>query len=99
MPVTQDKIKTIVERDQEKDEGAISSHVAHFEAVRLPRCQSISRDQTWQSTLSYEVGFANMPAWDPQYRDWVFEGPNATPHPPVNERAVFGCLLPKLLET
>ena len=80
-------------------EGSISSHLAHFEALRMPRCQSISRDQTWRSTLSYEVGPANVPAWDPQYRDWVFEGPDATPHPPVNERAVFGSLLPTPHET
>lgn len=75
-------------------ESTISSRLARFEALRLPRCQSLSRDQTWRSTLSYAAGIASVPAWDPQYRDWIFEGPDAAPHPPVNERDVFGSLLP-----
>jgi 2-polyprenyl-6-methoxyphenol hydroxylase-like FAD-dependent oxidoreductase len=74
---------------------SIAQRLTDFETQRLPRCRSLSRDQTLRSTLAYTVGFANIPPWDPQYRDWVFQGPNASPHPPVDERAVFESILQK----
>ncbi len=78
--------------------GSIAERLAHFEAKRLPRCRSLSRDQTLRSTLSYKIGFSKVPAWDPAYEKWVWEGPNASPHPPVDERDVFGSILEEIQE-
>lgn len=71
----------------------INSRLRAFEAQRLPRCQSLSRDQTIRSNLSYTLGFGYVPKWDPEYRTWIMEGPDAAPDPPVNERGVFGSLI------
>lgn len=71
----------------------IAERLARFEAQRLPRCQSISRDQTLRSTLAYKLGFNKVPAWDPAYEKWIWDGPNASSHPPVDERDVFSSIL------
>ena len=72
----------------------ISQSLAAFERQRLPRVRSISRDQTLRSELAYKLGgFSEVPAWDPVYRAWVDDGPDATPEPPVDERAVFEPIL------
>lgn len=86
------------EEDNKGDEGdttptSMAQRLADFEAQRLPRCQSLSRDQTLRSTLAYKLGFGKVHAWDPRYRDWVFQGLDASPHPPVDERDVFTSVL------
>ena len=71
----------------------IVERLRSFEAQRLPRCQSISRDQTIRSQLAYKIGYAAVPPMDPEYRKWIFDGPNVSPEPPVDERIVFGDLI------
>jgi 2-polyprenyl-6-methoxyphenol hydroxylase-like FAD-dependent oxidoreductase len=71
---------------------SIPDRLQQFAALRLPRCQSISRDQTLRSEWSYKLGFIGVPAWDDAYRDWVMLGPDAPPDPPVDERDVFASL-------
>jgi len=72
--------------------NGIANRLREFETQRLPRCRSISRDQTLRSTLAYTIGFAAVPQWDPQYKKWVFAGPDASMEPPVCETTVFGDL-------
>jgi len=67
-----------------------------FEKHRLPRCKSISNDQSLRSELSYKVGFYKIPQWDPKYQQWVDDGFDASPEPPVSETEVFGDLLKEL---
>lgn len=77
----------------DSNNATIPERLAHFEAQRLPRCRSISRDQTLRSTLAYKIGFMNVPVWDPAYSEWISQGPNASPYPPVDERQVFEAVL------
>ena len=72
----------------------VEESLRDFERKRLPRCKSISTDQTLRAKLAYELGSAAVPPWDPKYRDWVFEGPNASPEPPVDEKDVFDGMIP-----
>lgn len=55
-----------------------------FEERRLPRCKSISDDQTMRSELSYKKE-VKIPEWSQQYREWIFMGPDAPSHPPEEE--------------
>lgn len=80
--------RAIAASSEDKD---IATQLRAFESQRLPRCQSISRDQTIRSTLSYTMGY-NVPAWDPDYRNWVFQGPDVSSIPPVDEQKVFAGL-------
>ena len=70
----------------------IAQRLRGFEQLRLPRCSSISNDQTLRSTLSYKL-HQKIPEWDKRYREWVFQGIDASPHPPVAEKEVFGDIL------
>ncbi|KAL7546253.1 hypothetical protein ACHAWF_009590 [Thalassiosira exigua] len=82
--------------DDDDDGGGgttVEGRLRAFEARRLPRCRSISRDQTVRSELSYKVAWGDIPEWDPEYGAWVDEGPDASPEPPVDEGDVFGSLL------
>lgn len=63
-----------------------------FEEMRLPRCTSISNDQTLRSTLSYKL-HRKIPEWDGKYKEWVFEGVDAPSNPPVSEEDVFAEIL------
>lgn len=69
--------------------ASIESQLREFEAIRLPRCRSISNDQSMRSELSYKLGFHGVPAWDPDYRKWINEGTESSPEPPVCEMDVF----------
>mmetsp|Transcript_3338 Transcript_3338/g.7655 ORF Transcript_3338/g.7655 Transcript_3338/m.7655 type:complete len:413 (+) Transcript_3338:160-1398(+) len=71
----------------------IASRLRDFEGKRLPRCKSISRDQTLRSTLSYKLGYNEIPPWDQRYKEWVFDGLAAAPTPPISEEAVFANVL------
>lgn len=79
--------------DEDGDGSAMESRLRDFEARRLPRCKSLSRDQTIRAKLVYKLGFGNVPQWDPRYQEWTFAGPDAPPEPPVCELDVFGTLL------
>jgi len=72
---------------------SIEEQLRAFEKIRLPRCKSISNDQSIRSNLSYALGFGGVPAWDPAYRKWINDGIDATPEPPVSEMDVFEGLL------
>lgn len=74
---------------------AIEKRIRDFEGERLPRCKSLSNDQTLRAVLAYKHGFTVVPQWDPKYRDWVFEGPDASPEPPVDEEDVLRGLIIK----
>jgi len=43
--------------------------------------------------LAYKHGIGTVPQWDPKYKAWVFEGPDASPEPPVDEEDVLRDLL------
>jgi len=73
----------------------IETQLRAFEQRRLPRCRSLSNDQTLRANLSYEHGFNNLPQWDPKYSTWMDEGFSASPDPPVSEEEVFRELLSK----
>lgn len=73
--------------------ASIEEHLREFERIRLPRCKSISNDQTIRSELSYKVGFGGVPAWDPAYKEWVYGGIDSSPEPPVSEMDVLVDLL------
>mmetsp|Transcript_22035 Transcript_22035/g.53338 ORF Transcript_22035/g.53338 Transcript_22035/m.53338 type:complete len:428 (-) Transcript_22035:329-1612(-) len=75
---------------------SVEGELRSFEARRLPRCRSLSRDQTIRSKLSYTIPFSDIPPCDPKYREWTFKGPDASPEPPVCETEVFGSLLEKI---
>ena len=66
-----------------------ASQLRRFEALRLPRCKSLSNDQSLRSELSYKVGYHKVPQWDPNYSRWIDEGFEALPEPPVSEVEVF----------
>ena len=79
---------------EDDESGAdIASRLRDFEGKRLPRCKSISRDQTLRSTLSYKLGYEKVPPWDQRYKEWVFDGLLGAPTPPVSEEAVFADVL------
>jgi 2-polyprenyl-6-methoxyphenol hydroxylase-like FAD-dependent oxidoreductase len=56
-----------------------------FEGIRLPRCKAIQEDQTRKSESGYNSTDAERKKleWTPQYNEWVFAGPDASPHPPT----------------
>jgi 2-polyprenyl-6-methoxyphenol hydroxylase-like FAD-dependent oxidoreductase len=56
-----------------------------FEAIRLPRCKAIQEDQTRQSEAGYNSTDADRKKLEctPEYSEWVFAGPDASPHPPA----------------
>jgi 2-polyprenyl-6-methoxyphenol hydroxylase-like FAD-dependent oxidoreductase len=72
---------------------SIEEQLRAFEKTRLPRCKSISNDQSIRAELSYKLGFGEVPAWDPAYASWITEGIDSTPEPPVSEMDVFAGLL------
>lgn len=82
--------------DNKDNDTTIENELRSFEARRLQRCKSISRDQTIRAKLSYKLSFAEVPRWDPRYKEWVFEGLDASEEPPVCEKEVFGELLEKM---
>ena len=88
-------LSRVLSKDSEDDgSGAdVANRLRDFEGKRLPRCKSISRDQTLCSTLSYKLGYEKVPPWDQRYREWVFDGLAAAPTPPVSEEAVFANVL------
>ena len=70
----------------------IAQRLRDFEEMRLPRCTSISNDQTLRSTLSYKL-HRKIPEWDGRYKEWVFLGVDAQSNPPVSEEEVFAEIL------
>ena len=75
------------------DSASIEEQLRAFEKIRLPRCKSISNDQSVRAELSYKVGFGGVPAWDKAYEKWVQEGIDSSPEPPVSEMDVLADLL------
>lgn len=73
--------------------ASIEEQLRAFEKIRLPRCKSISNDQTIRAELSYKIGFDAVPSWDLAYKKWVEEGIDSTPEPPVSEMDVLAHLL------
>jgi len=73
--------------------ASIEEQLRAFEKIRLPRCKSISNDQSIRAELSYKVGFGRVPAWDPAYEKWVQEGIDSSPEPPVSEMDVLAELI------
>lgn len=82
-----------IARSNTSSATSIEEQLRAFEKIRLPRCKSISNDQTIRAELSYKVGFGGVPSWDPAYEEWVQEGIDATPEPPVSEMDVLAHLL------
>mmetsp|Transcript_11633 Transcript_11633/g.20966 ORF Transcript_11633/g.20966 Transcript_11633/m.20966 type:complete len:416 (+) Transcript_11633:53-1300(+) len=82
-----------VDEDGDRDSSTLGRRLRGFEAKRLPRCRSISRDQSIRSSLSYKVNYGDIPRWNPLYEEWIWAGPDAPPEPPVCESEVFGNLL------
>lgn len=76
----------------EKSGKDIEQRLRNFEELRLPRCKSISNDQTLRSNLSYKL-HQNVPAWDERYKEWISQGIDAPPNPPVSEEEVFAGML------
>ena len=75
------------------DSSDVEERLRAFETIRLPRCRSISNDQSMRSNLSYEIGFGRVPPWDEAYAQWIDDGIDATPEPPVSEMDVFAGLI------
>ena len=73
--------------------ASIEEQLREFERIRLPRCKSISNDQSIRSELSYKVGFGCVPQWDPAYKQWIQDGIDSSPEPPVSEMDVLADLL------
>ena len=82
-----------IARSNTSSATSIEEQLRAFEKIRLPRCKSISNDQTIRAELSYKVGFGGVPSWDPAYKEWVQEGIDSTPEPPVSEMDVLADLL------
>lgn len=72
---------------------SIEEQLRAFEKIRLPRCRSISNDQSIRSNLSYTIGFGGVPQWDQAYAKWIKDGINASSEPPVSETDVFAGLI------
>jgi 2-polyprenyl-6-methoxyphenol hydroxylase-like FAD-dependent oxidoreductase len=77
-----------ISRSNTSSSTSIEEQLRAFEKIRLPRCKSISNDQSIRSKLSYTLGYG-VPAWDPAYAEWISDGVDATPEPPVSEVDVF----------
>ena len=82
-----------IARSNTRDSASIEEQLRAFEKIRLPRCKSISNDQSIRAELSYKVGYFGVPKMDPVYEEWINEGIDATPEPPVSEMEVYGELL------
>ena len=55
-----------------------------YEKIRFPRCQTIQDDQNRISEASYKSEEErNKLEWHPNYKDWVYFGPDATSNPPL----------------
>jgi len=82
-----------IARSNTSSAASIEEQLRAFEKIRLPRCKSISNDQSIRSELSYKLGFGAVPSWDPAYANWINEGIDSTPEPPVSEMEVFAGLI------
>jgi hypothetical protein len=80
-------------RSNTSSAASIEEQLREFEKIRLPRCKSISNDQSIRSELSYKLGFGAVPTWDPAYAEWIKDGIDSTPEPPVSEMGVFAGML------
>jgi 2-polyprenyl-6-methoxyphenol hydroxylase-like FAD-dependent oxidoreductase len=69
-----------------QSEEEVTETLRQFEAKRLPRLVSISKDQTTRSTSFYRHGNGgSVPPWSQAYRDWICAGHYASSFPPVEE--------------
>ena len=82
-----------IARSNLSSNNSIEEQLRAFEKIRLPRCRSISNDQSIRSNLSYTIGFAGVPQWDQAYAKWINDGINASSEPPVSETDVFAGLI------
>jgi len=82
-----------ISRSNTNSVASIEEQLRAFEKIRLPRCKSISNDQSIRAELSYKLGFSEVPSWDPAYAKWIAEGIDSTPEPPFSETDVFAGLL------
>jgi 2-polyprenyl-6-methoxyphenol hydroxylase-like FAD-dependent oxidoreductase len=82
-----------IARSNTSSAASIEEQLREFEKIRLPRCKSISNDQSIRSELSYKLGFGAVPTWDPAYAEWIKDGIDSTPEPPVSEMGVFAGML------
>ena len=82
-----------IARSNLSSNNSIEEQLRAFEKIRLPRCRSISNDQSIRSNLSYTIGFGKVPPWDQEYASWIKDGINSSPEPPVSETDVFAGLI------
>lgn len=82
-----------IARSNLSSNNSIEEQLRAFEKIRLPRCRSISNDQSIRSNLSYTIGFGGVPQWDQAYAKWINDGINASSEPPVSETDVFAGLI------
>jgi 2-polyprenyl-6-methoxyphenol hydroxylase-like FAD-dependent oxidoreductase len=63
----------------------IPEALREFETLRFTRCKTIVDDQTRLAEVAYvedrEAAVKKL-EWTPEYREWVFTGPDADPNPP-----------------
>eukprot|EP00567_Pseudictyota_dubia_P007341 CAMPEP_0197435042 /NCGR_PEP_ID=MMETSP1175-20131217/2691_1 /TAXON_ID=1003142 /ORGANISM="Triceratium dubium, Strain CCMP147" /LENGTH=408 /DNA_ID=CAMNT_0042963969 /DNA_START=125 /DNA_END=1351 /DNA_ORIENTATION=- len=61
----------------------IPAALREFESVRFLRCKTILDDQTRIAEAGY--GSSDKPplTWTPEYKEWLFMGPDADPKPPT----------------
>jgi hypothetical protein len=83
-----------IARSNTSSAASIEEQLREFEKIRLPRCKSISNDQSIRSELSCKLGFGAVPIiWNPAYAEWINDGIDSTPEPPVSEVGVFAGML------
>jgi 20S proteasome subunit beta 3 len=64
-----------------KAEKKMEAMLRDFESMRFARCKAIVDDQTRIAESSYGAASKAF-EWTPEYKQWLFKGPDADPNPP-----------------
>ena len=65
-------------------EENIEEALRNFESIRFTRCKAIVDDQSKLAEASYDKNAQELMEWTPEYKDWLFEGPDADLNPPID---------------